>query len=71
MMAMARLTAVSFAIVALLIVSAPEPVRAIEVGQVAPNFSLPSTTGGTVSLGQFRSKSAVLIEFYGVEFDPT
>ena len=71
MMAMARLTTVWFVIVAVVLVIVPGPARAIEVGQAAPDFSLPSTTGGAVSLRQFRGKSAVLIEFYGVEFDPT
>lgn len=42
---------------------------AVEIGQRAPEFTLPSTTGKNVSLQDFRGKKVVLIEFYGgVEF---
>jgi peroxiredoxin Q/BCP len=43
---------------------------ALEIGQEAPDFSLPATTGGTISLSQFRGKQPVLIEFYGADFAP-
>jgi AhpC/TSA family len=43
---------------------------ALEVGEKAPDFTLPSTTGETVSLSQFRGKNLVLLEFYGVDFAP-
>ena len=43
---------------------------ALEVGEQAPDFTLPSTTGGEISLSQFRGKKLVLIEFYGVDFAP-
>jgi AhpC/TSA family len=43
---------------------------AIDVGDKAPDFTLPSTTGGNVSLSQFRGKKLVLIEFYGADFAP-
>ena len=43
---------------------------ALEVGEKAPDFTLPSTTGETVSLSQFRGKNLVLLEFYGVDFSP-
>ena len=42
---------------------------ALEIGQRAPDFTLPSTAGKNVSLQDFRGKKVVLIEFYGgVEF---
>jgi peroxiredoxin len=44
---------------------------ALEVGDQAPDFSLPSTTGEAISLSQFRGKKIVLLEFYGVDFAPT
>jgi len=44
---------------------------ALEVGDRAPDFSLPSTTGEQVSLSQFRGKQRVLLEFYGSDFAPT
>lgn len=44
---------------------------ALEVGEQAPDFTLPSTTGEQISLSQFRGKKPVLLEFYGVDFAPT
>lgn len=37
---------------------------ALEVGEKAPDFTLPSTTGEKISLSQFRGNKLVLIEFY-------
>ena len=44
---------------------------AVEVGEKAPDFTLPSTTGKDISLSQFQGKQLVLIEFYGTDFAPT
>jgi peroxiredoxin len=44
---------------------------ALEVGDQAPDFTLPSTTGEEINLRQFRGKKLVLLEFYGVDFAPT
>ena len=44
-------------------------VTAMEVGEKAPDFTLPSTTGKDISLSQFRGKN-VFIEFYGADFAP-
>jgi hypothetical protein len=41
---------------------------AIEVGEQAPDFTLPSTTGGIISLSQFRGKRLVLLEFHRNDF---
>ena len=43
---------------------------ALEIGEKAPDFSLASTMGEKISLSQFQGKKAVLIEFYGGDFDP-
>jgi len=43
---------------------------ALEVGEEAPDFTLPSTLGENLSLRQFRGKHLVLIEFYGADFAP-
>jgi peroxiredoxin len=43
---------------------------ALEVGDKAPDFTLPSTTGKNVSLSDFRGKKIVLLEFYGADFSP-
>lgn len=43
---------------------------ALEIGDKAPDFTLPSTTGEKISLSQFRGKKLVLLEFYGADFNP-
>jgi peroxiredoxin Q/BCP len=43
---------------------------ALEPGDKAPDFTLPSTTGEKISLAQFRGKKLVLLEFYGADFSP-
>ena len=43
---------------------------ALNVGDQAPDFSLTATTGGKISLSQFRGKKLVLIEFYGADYSP-
>lgn len=48
----------------------PDVARALDVGTKAPDFTLPSTTGSPISLGQFRGKKLVLLEFYGADFSP-
>ena len=44
--------------------------RMPEVGEQAPDFTLPSTTGEDISMSQFRGKKLVLLEFCGVDFAP-
>src|SRR5256885_16436624 len=44
---------------------------ALEVGDKAPDFTRPSTTGEKTSLSQFQGKKNVLIEFYVRDFGPT
>ena len=44
---------------------------AVEIGQPAPDFKLPSTLGRDISLTDFRGKKWVLLEFYGADFVPT
>jgi peroxiredoxin Q/BCP len=43
---------------------------ALDVGDTAPDFSLPATTGGKISLSQFHGKKLVLLEFYGADYSP-
>jgi len=50
---------------------APKLVRAVEVGEPAPGFTLAATTGGDISLSDFKGKKFVLLEFYGADFAPT
>ena len=44
---------------------------ALEIGDKAPEFTLPSTTGEQISLSQFKGKKNVLVEFYVRDFGPT
>ena len=48
---------------ALLLLNAGD-VRALNVGDKAPDFTLPSTTGEKISLSQFRGKKPVVLFFY-------
>jgi len=45
--------------------------EAVTVHDLAPDFTLPSTTGEDIRLSQFRGKKMVLIEFYGINFGTT
>ena len=47
------------------------PAAAVEVGEPAPDFKLPSTFGNDIALSDFRGKKFVLLEFYGADFTPT
>lgn len=49
---------------------APAPVWPVDIGDKAPDFTLPSTTGGAMSLSQFQGKKIVLLEFYVADFSP-
>ena len=44
--------------------------RAVEIGDLAPDFTLPSTTGQPMSLSQFKGKKHVLLQFYTMDFNP-
>ena len=43
----------------------------LEVGEKAPDFTLPSTMGEQISLSQFRGNKHVLLEFYVRDHGPT
>ena len=40
----------------------------LEVGDVAPDFSLPASDGKTYSLDQFKGKQAIVIAWYPMAF---
>ena len=44
---------------------------ALDVGDKAPEFTLPSTNGVDISLGEFRGKKWVFLEFFAAAFVPT
>jgi peroxiredoxin Q/BCP len=41
---------------------------AIQVGDPAPDFSLPDGKGGTIALADFRGKQPVVLAFYPLAF---
>jgi len=49
----------------------PGVAAAVQVGERAPDFKLPATTGGEIRLSDFLGKQMVLIEFYHADFGPT
>jgi hypothetical protein len=53
------------------VLGASGPAGAVEEGEPAPAFTLASTTGGDISLSDFRGQKWVLLEFYGADFAPT
>ena len=40
----------------------------LKVGDMAPDCTLPATTGGTIHLADFRGKSAVVLAFFPAAF---
>jgi uncharacterized lipoprotein YajG len=51
-------------LVAVIFLSACSQQKEIAVGNNAPDFSLPSATGSTVSLSDFRDQRPVLLYFH-------
>jgi len=46
------------------------PAAAVEVGEAAPEFKLPSTNGVDIALSDFKGKKWVFLEFYALDFQP-
>ena len=44
------------------------PKTPLKVGDVAPDFTLPSTTGQSVKLSDFRGKKNVVLAFFPAAF---
>jgi peroxiredoxin len=47
---------------------APPPKTHLKVGDMAPDFELPSTQGGKVKLSDFRGKKTVVVAFFPAAF---
>jgi AhpC/TSA family protein len=66
-----RKTFVALALLLFGLLGIPGFSAALDVGDKAPEFKLPATTGVDISLSDFRGKKWVLIEFYAADFVPT
>jgi len=53
-----------------LVFAVPGMTAAVEVGDKAPDFELPSTLGGKIRLSDFVGKKNVVLEFYVLDFSP-
>lgn len=58
-------------VLALSLIGAPGPAGALEVGDKAPDFVLPSTQAGKFKLSDFAGKKNVIVQFYVLDFTPT
>ncbi len=61
----AALTAMS---VAGLVAQQPGDPQPLKVGDIAPNFTLTGTTGGKVTLADFKGKNPVVLAFFPASF---
>jgi hypothetical protein len=66
-----RVFGVALSLILLSLAGIPNRATAVEVGEPAPGFTLPATTGTDISLSDFKGKKYVLLEFYGADFAPT
>jgi uncharacterized lipoprotein YajG len=55
---------ISMALVAILITACGTPESGLEAGDRAPDFSLPTADGDTVSLSDYRGEQPVLLYFH-------
>ena len=56
---------------ALLLFAFSGPAAALDVGDKAPDFDLPSTKDGKFKLSNMAGKKNVIIQFYVLDFTPT
>lgn len=68
---MKRRGIVAATVLALALSGLPATAAAVEVGEKAPDFSLPSTKGGNFKLSDMAGKKHVVIQFYVIDFTPT
>ena len=61
---------VRFLVALALVFVLPAVSAGVEVGEKAPDFELPSTTGGKIRLSDFVGKTNVVLEFYVLDFSP-
>ena len=57
-------------VLAFLLCAFPTLVAAVEIGDKAPDFELPSTKGGKLKLSGLAGKRNVILQFYVLDFTP-
>jgi peroxiredoxin len=62
---------VAATVLALALAGLPGTAAAVEVGDKAPDFELPSTKGGNLKLSSYQGKKNVILQFYVLDFAPT
>ncbi len=65
-----RVAFVFAAVTLSVLLALPGGAAALQVGDRAPDFKLPASTGGEIKLSDFRGKQLVLIEFYHADWGP-
>ena len=68
---MKRCGVIPAVVLALSLAVATGTAAAVEVGEKAPDFELPSTKGGKFKLSDLAGKKNVVIQFYILDFAPT
>jgi peroxiredoxin len=58
-------------VLALCLIGLAGTAAALEVGDKAPDFNLPSTKGGNFKLSDLAGKKYVILQFYVLDFTPT
>lgn len=67
-MKLIKAAALTVMAVAGLVAQQPGDPQPLKVGDVAPNFTLTGTTGGKVTLADFKGKNPVVIAFFPAAF---
>jgi len=68
---MKRFGIVPAIVLALSLAGLPGVAAAVEVGEKAPDFDLPSTQEGKFKLSSMVGKKNVIVQFYVLDFTPT
>ena len=68
---MKRATLIAAILLALCLAALSRPAAALDVGDKAPDFELPSTQGGKFRLSDLAGKKHVVVQFYVIDFTPT